>query len=271
MGGSHILFTFVDDFIEDFFTILINFRCVLIYNHTKERASMGKKITTEEFIEKANRVHNFLYYYLLTDYNYMNEKVRIICSIHGDFYQTPDAHIGKYKCGCPKCGILKILPLRTLKLEDFLLKASLIHNNKYDYSLIKEISGTSNVDIICPIHKQFKQKARRHMNGDECYQCSYDKRARAKSKSLNDFIIEANRLHNNFYDYSLVVYVNAKTKIIIICPKHGQFEQTPDKHLHGKHGRGCSQCTSRISKKEIRWLDSLNIAKDSKHRNVFSN
>ena len=54
------------------------------------------------------------------------------------------------------------------------------------------------------------------------------------------FIEKAQKLHGNF-DYSKVEYVNSKTKVIIICPKHGEFEQTPGGHLQG---RGCNGCKS---------------------------
>jgi hypothetical protein len=53
------------------------------------------------------------------------------------------------------------------------------------------------------------------------------------------FIDKANKKHNNFYDYSLVNYVNAITKVIIICPKHGEFKQQPNNHLYGQR---CIRC-----------------------------
>ncbi len=55
-----------------------------------------------------------------------------------------------------------------------------------------------------------------------------------KMYNNNDFIDKANNVHNNFYDYSLVNYVNSKSKVRIICPEHGVFEQTPSKHLSGR-------------------------------------
>jgi hypothetical protein len=54
-----------------------------------------------------------------------------------------------------------------------------------------------------------------------------------------DFINKANKKHNSFYDYSLVNYVNAVTKVTIICPKHGGFEQQPNNHLYGQR---CIKC-----------------------------
>jgi len=53
------------------------------------------------------------------------------------------------------------------------------------------------------------------------------------------FIEKAKKVHGNRYDYSLVKYVNAKTKIKIICKNHGVYETTPDTHLRGSK---CSKC-----------------------------
>jgi len=60
-----------------------------------------------------------------------------------------------------------------------------------------------------------------------------------KRKSISDFILEAAEIHNNKYNYSNVVYTNRNTKVSIICPIHGQFEQTPNGHLKGY---GCYDC-----------------------------
>lgn len=53
------------------------------------------------------------------------------------------------------------------------------------------------------------------------------------------FINKANIKHNNYYDYSLVNYINANTKVSIICHKHGEFKQQPNNHLFGQ---GCIKC-----------------------------
>lgn len=53
------------------------------------------------------------------------------------------------------------------------------------------------------------------------------------------FIKRAKEIHGDKYDYSLVKYTNAKTKVEIICPVHGKFTQIPYNHLSGK---GCKEC-----------------------------
>jgi hypothetical protein len=60
-----------------------------------------------------------------------------------------------------------------------------------------------------------------------------------KSKTKEQFIIEAKEKHGDKYDYSKLVYINTDTKIIIICKEHGDFPQTPYKHLKGQ---GCKLC-----------------------------
>lgn len=57
------------------------------------------------------------------------------------------------------------------------------------------------------------------------------------------FINQSQEIHSNFYDYSLVNYIKWDSKVIIICPVHGQFEQTPNSHLSGKN---CLQCSLMI-------------------------
>lgn len=61
-----------------------------------------------------------------------------------------------------------------------------------------------------------------------------------KSKKTRKFIEESIVIHNNKFIYDLVVYDNCRTKVIIICPIHGEFEQTPSNHLYG--GYGCEKC-----------------------------
>jgi hypothetical protein len=58
-----------------------------------------------------------------------------------------------------------------------------------------------------------------------------------------EFIQNANRIHNNKYDYSKVSYVIKKEKVVIMCPEHGEFNQTPHKHINEK--QGCPKCVGK--------------------------
>lgn len=64
--------------------------------------------------------------------------------------------------------------------------------------------------------------------------------------TTESFVDMAKSIHGNKYDYSQVVYKNTKTKVQIICPKHGLFEQIPEKHL--REGCGCPRCVGNVKK-----------------------
>lgn len=124
--------------------------------------------------------------------------------------------------------------------KDFILAAKLIHGEKYDYSQVNYITNNISVKIICPIHGEFNKAPTKHINAKQgCPKCGLNIGVKKQTKSKTEFINEANKKHNNNYDYSLVNYINAKTKVQILCPVHGIFEQTPDGHLSG---RGCRYC-----------------------------
>jgi len=55
-----------------------------------------------------------------------------------------------------------------------------------------------------------------------------------------EFIERCDKVFNGKYDYSLVNFKNTRTKVTIICPTHGEFEQFPSNHLRG---RGCKKCS----------------------------
>jgi hypothetical protein len=60
-----------------------------------------------------------------------------------------------------------------------------------------------------------------------------------KKFTAEDFIDRGNKTHDYKYDYSKVDYIDYRTKVIIVCPEHGEFLQAPDKHLRGA---GCHTC-----------------------------
>lgn len=59
----------------------------------------------------------------------------------------------------------------------------------------------------------------------------------------NLFISKAIKIHGDKYEYSKVNYVNAKTKVTIICKTHGEFTQTPSNHLNRYN---CQKCANNI-------------------------
>lgn len=120
----------------------------------------------------------------------------------------------------------------------FIQKANKIHNDRYDYSIVDYKHSKKKIKIKCKIHDIFEQSPNSHLKGRNCPKCA-NEIVMGRTKTQKQFIIDANKVHHNRYDYSLVKYINCKTKIIIICPKHKQFLQKPNSHLNN---RGCPRC-----------------------------
>ena len=197
--------------------------------------------TIEEFLDKAKLVHVNKYDYSLIEYVDSRTKVKIICKEdgHGIFEQNPTSHL--QGIGCPKCGIVSTLEKLNLGVDGFVQRSNLVHNNFYGYEKVEYVNSTTYVIIKCPVHGDFTQIPASHLSGTGCPQCGNIKQGDAKRKNKAKFIEEAELVHGDEYDYSLVEYVDTHTNISIICKKdgHGKFNQAPNGHLHGS---GCPKC-----------------------------
>lgn len=212
------------------------------------------KSKTEQFIKKAKLIHGDKYGYDDSDYVNSYTKLKIKCSTHGIFEQTPSNHlVGR---GCEKCGHQIANDKQRFSTADFIEKAIAIHGDKYDYSKVNYVNYGTNVEIICPIHGSFFQTPSNHLSYKAgCIKCRDVSNGDNKRDTLEEFIEKANKVHNNKFDYSKVVYVNGRTKVEIICPTHGSFWQTPKSHIQCI---GCDKCAKRsFSIKAIAWLDCI--------------
>lgn len=182
----------------------------------------NKKLGIKTFIHRAKLVHNNKYDYSKTVYTHIENKIIITCPIHGDFMQTPGSHLAGHGCGgC--AGNIK----RTT--EEFINKAMQIHGNKYNYCKVNYTNKNAKVIITCPEHGEFEQIASEHINGANCPKCQ------GFYRTVEEFVNKAHKIHNYKYIYNKAIYVNAKTKVTITCPEHGDFKQSPNKHLAGQN------------------------------------
>lgn len=212
----------------------------------------NKKFTNKEITELFKMVHGEKYDYSQVNYKGMTEPVVIICNKHGKFKQRPVNH--KSGRGCPKCGVetRSIIKTKTTKvvIDEFVE----VHGNKYDYSKVQYINALKKVEIICPIHGIFQQTPVFHKTGVGCPKCG-----NAYCFSNEEIIQQFTQTHGDTYDYSLVDYKNNRTKIKIICPEHGIFEQEPYVH---KTGSICPKCLGRSRTKDEWIVDFRKIHKN---------
>lgn len=141
--------------------------------------------------------------------------------------------------------------------EEFIQDARKKHGDKYDYSKVKYVNSKTKVCIICPEHGEFWQTPNKHLSDQGCPKCSG-----CYVPTTKEWIAYARKVHNNKYDYSKVEYVNNKTKVCIICPEHGEFEQEANTHLQG---HGCPKCSGKYSPTKEEWVTSAR----KKHSNKY--
>ena len=146
--------------------------------------------------------------------------------------------------------------MKRLTTEEFIAKSKEVHGEKYDYSNVEYINSHTTVSIVCPKHGMFKQEPRAHITQKQgCPKCAN------RFESDRDILSELKNIHGDKYDYSKAVYTNPKNKIIINCPKHGDFEQRFDAHLSGQ---GCPICKAEKSR-EIQKLTEEEFVEKAKN------
>ena len=218
---------------------------------------------TNEFIEKAIKIHGNKYDYSQVNYITSNKKITILCPYHGNFKQTPNDHLSKK--GCRECKKKKLAALRSLNPSAFIEKAKKIHGDRYDYSKSEYTGARNKVTIICLKHGEFHQTATDHLSGKGCRKCGVYQAAKNRSLTTEEFVKRANQVHGNKYHYHKSEYKTMHKKVLIVCEKHGDFLQTPLNHIFDSNG--CPQC--RDSKGEMRirrYLESKEIIYHSQHR-----
>jgi len=223
-----------------------------------------RKLVLDVFIERARVIHDDKFDYSNVKYfKNSHQKVSILCKKCNKYFsQTINSHLNG--TGCASCaGVAK------LTLIEFLRRANDIHHDKYNYTSIKEIVNVNTkITILCnKCGLVFTQTPTNHINHSEgCPGCDI-----TNPQTLEKFIIKANAVHHNLYDYSNVIYINCKTKIEIICKTCSlHFTQIPASHINAQSG--CPNCSgANISKQERKWLQYIELPDDNKHRQVNLN
>lgn len=184
------------------------------------------RYNAETFAEAGRAVHGDEFDYSQVKYKNNKTPVSLTCSKGHTTMIAPANHLNGTRCS--KCtGTAK------LTTEEFIARSVEIHGSKYDYSKAVYKTSQQMIKIICPVHGEFEQLAYCHMTGQGCPKC------RGLGKTTDEFVKEAKSVHGDKYNYEKSVYVTSKTKLTIACPKHGDFQQSPNSHLKGS---GCPEC-----------------------------
>lgn len=179
------------------------------------------------FIERASKIHGGLYDYSRVEFDTVMSPVTVVCRTHGPWSVTPDNHVTR-KSGCPSCaGNARWTEASMLKF--------LKHGGRYKrYRVIAFEGVNTTLEIDCAEHGPFRQVFNNHRSGAGCPACASN-----ATTTLETFIERARSVHGSKYDYAKVKYKGTKTKVLIRCPSHGDFWQTPESHCQGG---GCQTC-----------------------------
>lgn len=209
-------------------------------------------MTKEEFLIKANAKHHNRYdYSLVPDTLTYSTKIEVICNEkfpwgepHGKFVIQVGKHLSRGD-GCSKCsGHYK------RNKEEFVKEATYIHKGLYTYDDFVMVNTHTKGKIHCTKHNiDFEMSPDHHLQGQGCPKCRYEKASKSKTKSTEEFINYARKMHGDRFDYSKVNYIHGNEKVCIICPEHGEFWMTPNNHTNKLLMEGCPECGRNNTKK----------------------
>lgn len=132
---------------------------------------------------------------------------------------------------------------KKLSTDEWIAKAREKHGDRYDYSKTVYDGADRKLTVSCQLHGEFQTHPSTHLKGGGCQACAGQGSSLDGSLTTEEFIARARKVHGNLYDYSESRYINAHTKINILCRKHGLFSQVSGNHISGQ---GCPACAQNI-------------------------
>lgn len=231
-----------------------------------------------QIIQEFIKIHGDKYDYSKVEYVGAHDKVCIICSKHGEFWQAPNEH--KKGKGCERCSYELRGQAKSTPFKDFLSKAKQIHGDRYDYSKASYINGKVKIAIVCPEHGEFLQYPSMHNIGQGCPMCF--KSSSKAEKEVYSFIksLSKDSIRNDrkiLKGKEIDVYVPSKKLGI---EYHGLYWHQEDKVGKDYHLDKLNKATEAgielIQIFEDEWLNKKDIVKsilrarlDKSRRNIY--
>lgn len=202
-------------------------------NCTTRSNKLQRVSSTATFVERAKCVHGERFDYRKVEYENTLTKVCIICPKHGEFWQKPKKHLAGQ--GCRNCSFPN-----QKSIHVFIREAREVHKNLYSYNKSNYINGDTKIVITCKKHGDFLQKPVNHLRGNGCKECYRERAGSCRRLTKDEFVARADKRHKGFYSYEKAIYKRSYLKVVITCPEHGDFKQSPTEHIN--KGSGCPKC-----------------------------
>lgn len=204
------------------------------------------------FFEKAKEKFGDYFNLSRVDYKRSDQPVCIVCPKHGEFITTPSQFL-QSKYGCPKCAIESRANKQRLTTDEFISKCKKLYGDRFSYDKINYVNADTKVIVTCRVHGDFSTRPADFLRGHHCPKCKGDKISNinklSKRYSKEEFIEKSKLLYNELFDYSDVIYVNSRTKILIhsnLCNE--DLLITPSRFLQGDFQKKYLGISSKQSK-----------------------
>jgi len=188
------------------------------------------EVFLEDLYKRSERYRNGEYT-IVGEYNTAKTPIDVLTK-YGVCSVTPDL---LYRGGMPT------IKSAINKTEYIVNRFKEVHGDEFDYSKVVYNGDPNHVEIVCNLHGSFFQAPTHHLAGASCPKCSAARLSKKFIKSKEQFISDAKVVHGERYDYSKLEYTGNKDLSTIICRLHGEFKQTPIKHLYGQN---CPKCAN---------------------------
>lgn len=188
--------------------------------------------STLEIERELHEVFSFID--IIGEYTGANNKILHRCNLCGHEWEAVTRSVKASKHGCPKCQVNKAR--KELSLKNFLDK---LDKDKYE---LVDFQDQQHVKVKCKDCGNVRETTSSNILRFGCKHCSSKRNNELRKLTKDEFVSRASIIHRNKYDYSKAEYINFNTKLCIICPTHGEFWQSPNKHLSGQE---CPKCAFR--------------------------
>jgi hypothetical protein len=219
-----------------------------------------KLLTTNDFIEKARRIHGNMYDYTNSQYVNSHHKISIMCNRHGLFLQTANDHLSGY--GCSACSNNK-----KMTTENFVSKAISIHGSIYDYSRVSYKNNLTKIDILCKKHGLFRQTPTCHTHLKQgCPKCRLPIGEQTIMRWLTNRNIEY--VHEKSFSDCVNPLTNKRLKFDFFVPsKNLLIEYDGAQHFYAGRVMAGQHTTTEQDLKDIQFRDGLKN-EYSKNKNI---
>jgi hypothetical protein len=178
----------------------------------------------------------------------------VVCPTHGEFKQGLNAHLSGH--GCPECGTASRVEKARWTLAE--VEATCTEEKLLGVTS-KVVAGRNRSEVValCPDHGPYTKPVDKLLAGQRCPVCAINLRGERACKSLEEYAIEATKVHQGAYTYISLDRTGSYPKVVAVCPTHGEFKQGMAGHLQGGRCPACANVKSLVANEFVEYIKEL--------------